>query len=85
MASTSSTSSPRSHNTPWGERDTYVLDCRKTPCSIPPGGSAAKKMHVSPFMPMEVDYDWVLSKPADQLIGVYGELAGQQPHLQCND
>lgn len=55
-------------NTPWGERDTYVLDCRDT------AGSASswrfrprKKMHVSPFMPMAVEYDWVLSSPAERL------------------
>lgn len=56
------------NNTPWGERDTYVLDCQH-------GGSGAaswrfrpkKKMHVSPFMPMDVEYDWALSKPTDRL------------------
>jgi uncharacterized protein len=56
------------NNTPWGERDTYVMDCRTR------GGSAArwrfrptKKMHVSPFMPMEIEYDWALAAPADRL------------------
>lgn len=24
-------------------------------------------MHVSPFMPMDVEYDWVLSRPEEQL------------------
>lgn len=59
---------PEVNNTPWGERDTYVLDCQH-------GGAKAlswrfspeKKMHVSPFMPMDVEYDWVLSKPTDRL------------------
>jgi DUF1365 family protein len=56
------------HNTPWGERDTYVLDCRKTAMFESSWRfSPRKKMHVSPFMPMEVEYDWVLSQPADQL------------------
>ena len=56
------------NNTPWGERDTYVLDCQNE------GSQAAswrfrpkKKMHVSPFMPMDVEYDWALSRPNDQL------------------
>ena len=56
------------NNTPWGERDTYVLDCRRE------SGAASswrfqprKKMHVSPFMPMELEYNWVLSAPADRL------------------
>lgn len=54
------------NNTPWGEQDTYVLSCvpRDTPVwRFKP----AKKMHVSPFMPMDVDYDWVLANPAERL------------------
>ena len=56
------------NNTPWGERDTYVLDCQQ----VGPKGRSwrfqpKKKMHVSPFMPMNIEYDWVLSKPTDRL------------------
>jgi uncharacterized protein len=56
------------NNTPWGERDTYVMDCRNA-AMIESSWRfrPTKKMHVSPFMPMEVEYDWVLSKPTDQL------------------
>lgn len=56
------------NNTPWGELDTYVLDC-----SRPQGSSKAwnfrpdKKMHVSPFIPMEVEYHWALSEPTEHL------------------
>ena len=55
-------------NTPWGERDTYVMDCR-TAAKFESSWRfrPKKKMHVSPFMPMEVEYDWVLSEPTDQL------------------
>ena len=56
------------NNTPWGERDTYVLECRAP--SVADSSwrfRPTKKMHVSPFMPMEVEYDWVLSAPADKL------------------
>ena len=56
------------NNTPWGERDSYVMDCTVA------GASDAcwrfrptKKMHVSPFMPMEVEYDWTLARPGDRL------------------
>jgi DUF1365 family protein len=56
-------------NTPWGERSCYVL---------PASGSVAKatstlrftpekKMHVSPFMDMEVEYDWSFTQPSDSL------------------
>jgi len=55
-------------NTPWKERHAYVL---------PVAGSAAasgawrfqfeKQFHVSPFMPMDMRYDWRFSAPADGL------------------
>ena len=52
-------------NTPWGERDTYVLSCDQSL-----GNRAAlrfqpkKKMHVSPFMGMNIDYDWSFVVPS---------------------
>jgi len=56
------------NNTPWGERDTYVLPAK---ASAGTGRtwrfSPKKKMHVSPFMPMEVDYDWRFSMPGRRL------------------
>ncbi len=43
-------------NTPWGERFAYVLDAR--------GGQRLwrfpKRFHVSPFLPMELEYEWRL-------------------------
>lgn len=54
-------------NTPWGERDCYVMDCRSKTHALSWHFQPNKKMHVSPFMPMEVDYDWVLARPADRL------------------
>ena len=55
-------------NTPWGERHAYVL----------PAASAAredaglrfrfdKRFHVSPFMPMDQQYDWTLGDPGPGL------------------
>ena len=56
------------NNTPWGERDTYVMDCRAGPMFESSWRfQPEKKMHVSPFMPMQVEYDWALSQPADRL------------------
>ena len=56
------------NNTPWGEHDAYVLDCRYGRVT----GSVwrfqpSKKMHVSPFMSMKTDYEWVLSVPGERL------------------
>jgi DUF1365 family protein len=53
-------------NTPWGERHQYVL----------PAGSQAsplkrfdldKRFHVSPFMPMEMQYHWCFNAPCGRL------------------
>ena len=54
-------------NTPWGERHQYVL---------PAGAQDAplkrfdfdKGFHVSPFMPMEIQYHWCFNAPADRLL-----------------
>lgn len=45
------------HNTPWDERHAYVLDCRG---QVGPEYRFAfsKAFHVSPFLPMDIDYDW---------------------------
>ncbi len=56
------------NNTPWGERDTYVL-----PESMNVGSvryrrfQPVKKMHVSPFMPMDLSYDWTFDQPGNRL------------------
>ncbi|MEB3328992.1 MAG: DUF1365 domain-containing protein [Candidatus Sericytochromatia bacterium] len=51
-------------NTPWGERHQYVV----------PGDGAdtvrlegAKQFHVSPFMPMDIAYDWRFPPPGRRL------------------
>jgi len=58
------------HNTPWGERHAYVL-----PRDHNEGGVRKamrfrfkKAFHVSPFMPMDHDYDWRFTTPDDQLV-----------------
>ena len=60
------------NNTPWGERDTYVLPARES--VVESSGESGilrfqpeKKMHVSPFMPMTMDYDWSFIEPAERL------------------
>lgn len=55
-------------NTPWGERHCYVL-----PQEMNQGRNGHmryfpdKEMHVSPFMEMDVDYDWRFNTPGDAL------------------
>lgn len=56
------------NNTPWGEQHVYVM-----PCSDNPGAGGhhrfrkSKEFHVSPFMPMDMDYDWRFNQPGDRL------------------
>jgi len=52
-------------NTPWGERHAYVL-------TDGPAGSAGrsrfwKALHVSPFLPMDMEYRWRIERPGEQL------------------
>ena len=56
------------NNTPWGERDTYVMPCRNVNSEQKSWRfQPSKKMHVSPFMPMDIDYDWALTQPLKRL------------------
>jgi len=56
------------NNTPWGERHCYVLpQSRDQGVSPHHRYQPAKEMHVSPFMPMDVDYDWRFKTPTDAL------------------
>jgi uncharacterized protein len=53
------------NNTPWGEQHCYVLDDR---CDEGVKGHKrfrfSKEFHVSPFMEMDLNYDWRFSRPA---------------------
>jgi len=56
------------NNTPWGERFCYVLgEAMNQGKSAHKRYSPVKQMHVSPFMPMDIDYDWRFSSPQDNL------------------
>ena len=48
-------------NTPWGERQSYILECDpKKRCQRI---EFRKKMHVSPFNPMQMTYHWRSNNP----------------------
>lgn len=51
-------------NTPWGERHWYVLhDGNRLPSDGRLRFRHAKAFHVSPFMPMDLYYEWTLQPP----------------------
>ncbi|MBT6232525.1 MAG: DUF1365 domain-containing protein [Nitrosomonadales bacterium] len=53
-------------NTPWEETHAYVHDCKKIR-----GGTKnfvfKKAFHVSPFLPMDLEYNWRFTEPKDFL------------------
>ena len=55
-------------NTPWGERHCYVLPQEQSRSAGRVYRHAAdKEMHVSPFMPMDMQYDFRFGEPGDAL------------------
>lgn len=57
------------NNTPWGERHCYVLDAghaeRIGEVQV---HRSSKAFHVSPFMPMDLEYEWRTSAPGERLL-----------------
>jgi uncharacterized protein len=43
----------------------------------------AKCMHVSPFQPMELDYDWTFTAPGEQLVAHMNTLAKGRPNFDA--
>lgn len=55
-------------NTPWGECDTYVLGAESSEKRRATRWfKINKKMHVSPFMPMDMQYDFCFTGPGHRL------------------
>lgn len=54
-------------NTPWGEDFAYVHDCTTLKDQAAYQFSLDKAFHVSPFMPMDIDYDWRFTAPSQHL------------------
>jgi DUF1365 family protein len=52
-------------STPWRDRHHYVLDIRGDGRVV--RGAMAKELHVSPFLPMDLRYEWSLTRPEDHL------------------
>ena len=61
------------NNTPWDQRFCYVLDNRKNNLTEDASSNKTiesifdKEFHVSPFLPMDMQYQWRLTQPADKL------------------
>ena len=61
------------NNTPWGEQYCYILDSRDNQSSNDKADNRLhryfedKRFHVSPFMPIDMQYDWRFSTPGKSL------------------
>jgi DUF1365 family protein len=53
-------------NTPWAERHAYVLDAQQSAGRLQ-RFAFDKDFHVSPFMPMDMQYDWRFNEPGEHL------------------
>lgn len=64
------------HNTPWGERHAYVLDARDQ-TGPEYRFRFGKSFHVSPFLPMKLDYDWRFALRAERVDVHMGVIDGE--------
>jgi hypothetical protein len=55
------------HNTPWGERHCDVLDAREAGGGETLRFRTAKEFHVSPFLEMDLEYRWRITRPGERL------------------
>jgi DUF1365 family protein len=54
------------NNTPWSERYTYLIHCDEKTGKA--NTQFDKKFHVSPFNPLDMEYHWVSSVPAENVL-----------------
>lgn len=55
------------NNTPWNERHCYVLNAQQAGRLKTLAAEHRKAFHVSPFLGMELDYQWRMTTPGDRL------------------
>lgn len=56
------------NNTPWGEQHCYVLDGSDAGAGSGGRYRTRKRLHVSPFLGMDMDYVWNITTPAEHLV-----------------
>lgn len=67
------------NNTPWNERHTYLIHCEEKTGKA--NSQFDKKFHVSPFNPLDMEYHWVSSVPAENVL-VHMENHGRAQNSQ---
>ncbi|MEZ6121707.1 MAG: DUF1365 domain-containing protein [Planctomycetaceae bacterium] len=76
-------------NTPWGERHHYIIDARQHDSDGNLGDKQLitadhnKSFHVSPFLPMDMQYHWRISVPGERLAVSIQNLQGGQKQFDA--
>lgn len=71
------------NNTPWNERHTYLIHCDQKTGKA--NSQFDKQFHVSPFNPLDMEYHWISSVPAEHIL-VHMENHGHSPRPpDCSD
>ena len=68
-------------NTPWRERAHYVLEAEPGAGLIE--GRSEKRLHVSPFMPMEQSYEWRAEVPGEELAIEIANIEAAEPVFEA--
>ncbi len=73
------------NNTPWGEQHCYVLPWDATrPRDAAQTWRHSKDFHVSPFLPMEMEYAWSVTEPRDSLTVTIANFDAQGSPFQAS-
>jgi len=65
-------------NTPWGERHCYVFNMKADGRKPSRDFTFPKEFHVSPFLPMNMEYTWRLTVPSKYLaVGIWNRVDGR--------
>jgi DUF1365 family protein len=71
-------------NSTFGEKYNYWLSAsNQQPCATAKRYTTAKQMHVSPFMDMRLDYDWIFTSPAEKLVAHMNTLSEGKPFFDA--
>jgi uncharacterized protein len=71
------------HST-FGERCNYWLTAsNQRPCDAAKRYTTAKQMHVSPFMDMRLNYDWIFTPPGERLVAHMNTLSEGKPFFDA--
>ena len=67
-------------NNTFGESHNYWLTTRnEKPAGAGRRYASEKRMHVSPFMPMDLQYDWILTEPGERLVAHMNTIKADKP------